>query len=136
MKSGSSIGQSIRERKGVVDIAIIKNRVWDIVKEKYPGFEKIGEDKVENPNSALMASYNADKNIIKKLKTVLLGLEDDSSAEAIQLKKDMGIKGFILTQEKDFEQTLALLKKAGLSKSPGSVIHENPQGSFRKKSDK
>jgi len=87
-------------KNGAADIAIIKNRVWDIVKKKYPGFEKIGEDKVEHPNSTLMASYNADKNIIKILKTVLLGVENDDSAEAIQLKKDMDIKGFILTEKK------------------------------------
>lgn len=120
-------------KSGVVDIAVVKNRVWDIVKKKYPGFEQIGEDKAEHPNGTLMASNKADKNVIKKLEAVLLDLENDSSPEAMRVKTIMKIKGFILTRKKDFEQTLALLKKAGVSKEFNFVFHDNSLTSSPKK---
>ncbi|MFA4915498.1 MAG: PhnD/SsuA/transferrin family substrate-binding protein [Syntrophales bacterium] len=122
-------------KSGVVDIAVIKNRVWDVLKKKYPGFEQISGDKAEHPNGTLMASYNADKNIIKKLKTLLLGFENDRSPQAMRIKTAMNIKGFILTQEKDFEQTLALLKKAGISERSEFVFHEDLQSSSKKKNN-
>ena len=38
--------------RGVADIAIVKNRVWDSVKGKYDGIARVGEDPGENPNMA------------------------------------------------------------------------------------
>ncbi len=101
---------------GRADIAIVKNRVWDKMKEDYPDLIKVGEDKGANPNSTLIASRKSDPAIAAKVKSVLLALTSDNSALAMKAKNALGILGYIETTEKDFKHTLSLLKSAGVTK--------------------
>jgi ABC-type phosphate/phosphonate transport system substrate-binding protein len=103
--------------RGAADVAIVKNRVWDSVKGKYKGIDRVGEDPGENPNMALIVSKKADPAVVKRISNILLGLKDDHSPEARAVKEKMGITGFIKTTEQDFRFTLPLLKKAGVEPS-------------------
>jgi ABC-type phosphate/phosphonate transport system substrate-binding protein len=98
------------------DIAIVKNRVWDSEKEKFPSLEQVGEDNGENPNNTMIISNKTDKALVEKVKNVLFGLADDNSPQAIKLKESLRITGYIPTTEQDFSHTLNLLKEAGVTK--------------------
>ncbi len=102
--------------KGQADYAIVKNRVWDSVKEKYPNLVIVGEDKGENPDGTLIVSSVSPPALSTKVAGVLLGLREDQSQEAMDVKKSLGIQGFVKTTIQDFDHTLALLKKADVTK--------------------
>ena len=103
--------------KGQADFAIVKNRVWDKVKDKYPDLMLVGEDKGENPDNTLILSKKVSAAISGQVSAALLGLKDDVSPQAQAVKTSMDIQGFQKTTLKDFEHTLSLLKKAGVTKS-------------------
>lgn len=103
--------------RGQADVAIVKNRVWDKEKAKYPELEQVGRDAGENPDNTLIVSKKFAKASADKLAAILLGLSSDSSAEAKAVKDSMKISKFIKTTGADFKSTLALLKKAGVTKS-------------------
>ncbi len=103
--------------RGVADVAIVKNRVWDRVKGKYDLIDRVGEDPGENPNMTLIVSKKADPKIVEKITTILLGLKNDKSPEAEAVKKRLGITGFINTTIDDFKFTIPLLKRAGVDES-------------------
>ena len=102
--------------KGQADIAIVKNRVWDKVKDKYPNLIKVGEDKGENPDNTLIVSKKADKGTVVKVASALLSLKEDTSAEAKTAMDSLEITGYIKTTSKDFGHTLPMLKAAGVTK--------------------
>lgn len=102
--------------KNAADIAVVKNRVWDKVKHKYPNLKQVSKDDGENPNNALIVSINMKKQLVGKIKKIFLGVEKDDSPEAQELKEKLDIKGYIPTSEKDFSHTIPLLKKAGVTK--------------------
>ncbi len=104
-------------RKGQADYAIVKNRVWDKVKDKYPDLMLVGEDKGENPDNTLIVSKKVPPATSGHVSAALLGLKDDVSPQAQAVKQSMDIQGFQKTTLKDFEHTLSLLKKAGVTKS-------------------
>ena len=101
---------------GRADVAIVKNRVWDSMSNKYPNLKKIAEDRGANPNGTLIASVMTDPAKIAKIKEALMGLTNDASAEAMEIKKGLGILGYIETSENDFVHTISLLKSAGVTK--------------------
>jgi len=101
--------------KGVADIAIVKNRTWDVMKKDYPGIEKVGQDEGENPDGTLIVSKNADSCSVAKIRQTLLGLSEDPSPEAMEVKKAMEALGFIPTGLEDFKHTIAMLEKAGVT---------------------
>jgi phosphonate transport system substrate-binding protein len=103
--------------RGQADVAIVKNRVWDKEKSKYPDLEQIGRDSTENPDNTLIVSKKLDGATAGKLSSALLGLEGDASAEAKAVKESLKISKFVKTTASDFKGTLALLKKAGVTKS-------------------
>ncbi|HYS42591.1 MAG TPA: PhnD/SsuA/transferrin family substrate-binding protein [Geobacteraceae bacterium] len=103
--------------RGQADVAIVKNRVWDKEKAKYPDLEQIGKDKTENPDNSLMVSKKLAGGTSAKLSSILLGLGNDTSDEAKTVKDSLKITKFIKTTHADFKGTLALLKKAGVTKS-------------------
>ena len=103
--------------KGVADIAVVKNRVWDKLKKRYPDLKKVAEDHGENPNNTLIVSPKTDKTLADKVKKILLDLKDDNSPEAESLKKALGITGYIVTTKDDFSHTIPLIKKAGVDKN-------------------
>ena len=103
--------------KGRADIAIVKNRVWDSVKQKYPNLAMVGEDRGENPDGTLIVSETMPLSMRAKLSADLLAIQNDPSPEAQAVKSGMKISGFIKTTPQDFEHTLALLHKAGINKS-------------------
>jgi ABC-type phosphate/phosphonate transport system substrate-binding protein len=103
--------------KGQADIAIVKNRVWDSVRNRYPHLKMVGEDRGENPDGTLIVSVDMPIALRSKISAELLAVQNDPSPEAQAVKSGMKISGFIRTTEKDFEHTLALLKKAGVTKS-------------------
>jgi ABC-type phosphate/phosphonate transport system substrate-binding protein len=103
--------------KGAAGVAIVKNRVWDRHKDKYPDIVKVGEDDDENPDGTLIVSKTADKNMVSKVNAALLGLKDDTSPQAQAVRDHMSIKGYIKTTKEDFKHTMQLLNKAGVNKS-------------------
>jgi ABC-type phosphate/phosphonate transport system substrate-binding protein len=98
------------------DIAIVKNRIWDQTKQKYPELIRLGEDPGENPDNTLMIAKHAEAAVVKKLLNALLGLGSDSSPEALAVKESLGIKGYLRTTLDDFKYTIPMLKKAGVDK--------------------
>ena len=103
--------------KGQADIAIVKNRVWDNVRHRYPNLTMVGEDKGENPDGTLIVSANMPISLKAKISADLLAMQNDPSPEAQAVKSSMKISGFIKTTDKDFKHTLTLLKKAGVTRS-------------------
>ncbi|MBF0451788.1 MAG: PhnD/SsuA/transferrin family substrate-binding protein [Candidatus Magnetomorum sp.] len=103
--------------RGIADVAIVKNRVWDDEKLKYPNVIRVGEDPGENPDGTLIVSKNTDPLTIENISTILLGLEKDHSTEAIAVKDTLNILGYIKTTENDFKFTIPLIKKAGVDPS-------------------
>jgi ABC-type phosphate/phosphonate transport system substrate-binding protein len=103
--------------KGQADYAIVKNRVWDKVKDKYPNLMLVGEDKGENPDNTLIVSKKIPRALAEKVSAALLAIKEDVSPQAQAAKRSMEIQGFLKTTLKDFEHTLSLLKKAGVTKS-------------------
>ena len=98
------------------DIAIVKNRVWDSEKGKFGSLVEVGKDIGENPNNSMIVSNKTNKDLVEKVKAAMLGLAEDNSPEAVALKKSLKVTGYIPTTEEDFTHTLALLKKAGVTK--------------------
>jgi len=118
MMNAASHGAAIDAlSKGTADIAVIKNRVWDKVKSKYPEIETVGEDNGENPDGTLIISKKVSRQLAEKVKSALLALKDDTSAGAKAVRDGLRIQRYIDTTEKDFTHTLALLKQAGVDKS-------------------
>jgi ABC-type phosphate/phosphonate transport system substrate-binding protein len=101
--------------RGIADVAIVKNRVWDALKKNYPELTKVGEEKGENPDSTLIVSKNVPPALVAKIADILLGLQGDSSKEAAAVRNSLAIRGYIRTTEKDFEHTISLLKKANVT---------------------
>jgi len=102
---------------GGADIAIVKNRVWDKMKDKYPSLEAVGEDKGENPDNTLIVSLKAKEGTLTKLANALLMLKDDNSPQAQSARDQLNIQGYIKTTDADFKHTFELLKKAGVNQS-------------------
>lgn len=102
--------------RGQADVAIVKNRIWDKEKSKYPELEQVGRDKTENPDNSLIVSKKLAPATSAKLSSILLGLGEDSSPEAMSVKGSLKIEKFIKTTPADFKGTLQLLKKAGVTK--------------------
>jgi ABC-type phosphate/phosphonate transport system substrate-binding protein len=103
--------------KGQADVAIVKNRIWDEKKAKFPNLIVAGEDKGENPDGTLIVSRKANRAIAAKVTALLLALKDDTSPQARAVMDSLDIQGFIKTTPKDFEHTLSLLKNAGVTKA-------------------
>ncbi len=102
--------------RGAADIAVVKNRVWDKMKSKYPGIEIIGNDTGENPNGTLIVSKQLESGFSAKLSEALVGLMQDTSDSAAKVREQMKIMGYIKTSKKDFNHTLEMLGKAGVDK--------------------
>ncbi len=105
--------------RGQADVAIVKNRVWAKEQSKYPSLEKMGGDSGENPDNTLIVSKTLSPAVTQKIAQILLGLKDDSSAEASAVRDSLKIREFIKTTDADFKHTLSLLKKAGVTKTFG-----------------
>ena len=102
--------------KNAANIAVVKNRVWDKEKSKYPNLKQVGKDDGENPNNTFIISIKMDKILAEKIKNIFLKIEKDDSPEAEAVKKGLNISGYIVTEKKDFSHTIPLLKKAGVTK--------------------
>ena len=102
---------------GQADFAIVKNRVWDDTRARYPNLMMVGEDRGENPDNTLIVSRRVPQELVAKVSAALLAVKDDMSPAAQAVKKSLQIRGFVRTTLKDFEHTLALLSKAGETKS-------------------
>jgi len=103
--------------RGHADVAIVKNRVWDNEKVKYPNIIRVGEDHGENPNGTLIVSTKIEQSTIEQMSNIFLGIGDDNSPEATKVKDKMNIKSYIKTTIEDFKFTIPLIKKAGVDKS-------------------
>lgn len=103
--------------RGQADVAIVKNRVWDKEKSKYPDLEEVGKDRTENPDNTLIVSKKLPAATSAQLASLLLGMGEDSSPEAKAAREALKMSKFIKTSSADFKGTLQLLKKAGVTKS-------------------
>jgi ABC-type phosphate/phosphonate transport system substrate-binding protein len=99
------------------EVAIVKNRVWDKVKDKYSQLEAVGEGKGEYPDNTLIVSVKTNKDTVTKLAQALLALKDDNSPQAQSVRDQMNVQGYIKTTSADFKDTFELLKKAGVDQS-------------------
>ncbi|MBT3236946.1 MAG: extracellular solute-binding protein [Bdellovibrionales bacterium] len=116
LKIAGSHGMAVNAlAKGAADIAIVKNWVWETLKGKYPNLEQVGKDSGENPNGTMIVSKKIDPKMAKRIKEILLNIEADSSTEAVAVKTKLKIRRYIVTNKKDFEHTLKLLAKAGVT---------------------
>ena len=102
--------------KGAADVAVVKNRVWDSEKHRYPNLKKVAEDHGENPDGTFIVSVKLKKEYCYKIEKILLNLKSDTTPEASALKKKLQITGFIKTDKKDFSHTFSILEKAGINK--------------------
>ncbi len=116
MKAASHDAAIDALNRGQADVAIVKNHVWNKLKDKYPSLQKVGEDKGENPDMTLIVSRKMDPKGAQKIADVLLGLKNDASPEASAVKNSLQIQGHIKTNTDDFGHTFALLKKAGVTR--------------------
>jgi len=115
VKIAGSHGAAIEAvSKGEADIAIVKNLVWNDVRGDYPALEQVGSDSGQNPDNTLIVATRCDKELVKKLMGLLLGLKDDPSPEAEAVRQGLGLREYILTSAADFNHTLSLLKWAGV----------------------
>jgi ABC-type phosphate/phosphonate transport system substrate-binding protein len=105
--------------RGVADVAVVKNHVWEAEKAKYPQLEKVGEDKGENPDGTLIVSKKLAPATAKKITDILLGIKGDSAPEATAAKDSLKIREFIPTTTADFAHTIELIKKSGLESGFG-----------------
>jgi ABC-type phosphate/phosphonate transport system substrate-binding protein len=102
--------------KGQADYAVVKNRVWDKEKSKYPGLAEVGKDTGENPDNTLMISGKADAAVAAKVREALLALEKADAPESKAAKDSLKVVRFILTTEADFSHNLKMLAAAGVTK--------------------
>jgi len=102
--------------RGAADVAIVKNRVWDASKDKYPMLGEVARDAGENPDNALMISVRAPKDQVQALKKALLAFKKASSPQAQAVRDQLGVAEYRVTTRKDFGSTLKLLKKVGITK--------------------
>ena len=102
---------------GDADVAIVKNLVWNDLKNKYGQLESVGSDPGQNPNNTLILAKQTAPAFTKKLTGALLMLENDLGPEAQAARDGMGIKGYIVTSGADFSHTLGLLEKAGVDEN-------------------
>jgi ABC-type phosphate/phosphonate transport system substrate-binding protein len=100
-------------QSGAADYAVVKNMVWDPA--KFPGLVLVGEDKGENPNNTLILSNAAAGKHGEDIKRLLLKIEADTGAPAMEVKKLFGIKGFIPTTNADFTHTFEIFEKANIN---------------------
>lgn len=103
--------------KGQADVGIVKNRVWDNLKGRYPGLVELGSDAGQNPNGTLIISKKTDPAVVRRLTASLLGLQKDQSPEAKNARDGLGILGYIITSANDFHHTIGLLHQAGVDKN-------------------
>lgn len=100
-------------QSGAADYAVVKNMVWDPA--KFPGLALVGEDKGENPNNTLIMSNAAADKHGEEIRRLLLKIESDNGAQAMEVKKLFGIKAFIATTSADFAHTFEIFEKAGIN---------------------
>jgi len=117
LKAGSHGAAIETLARGLADIAIVKNRVWDKMKDAHPELALVGEDTGENPDGTLIVSKKADPRLVSKVTAALLAVKEKVSPEANEVCEKLNIKGFIKTTPADFKHTLELLKKAGVDRS-------------------
>ena len=103
--------------RGQADVAVLKNHVWDREKARYPQLELVGADTGANPDNVLIASTKLDASEARKVAEALLALGADPTPEARAATAPLKIKGFLPASPKDFEHTLDLLAKAGVTKA-------------------
>jgi ABC-type phosphate/phosphonate transport system substrate-binding protein len=100
--------------RGQADVAIVKNRVWDGLEDRFGDIIRVGEDPGENPNGTLIIAKTADPAVVEQLIAALLALEADDSPEAKAVKESLGISRYLPTSIDDFRFTLDLLRRAGV----------------------
>lgn len=103
--------------KGIADVAIVKNWIWEKEKSKYPNLTQVGEDTSDNPDGTLIVSKKANADTVKKVSSALLGLKDDNSAGAKAVRDSLNVKEFITTTTADFKHNMEVAKKAGVTES-------------------
>jgi ABC-type phosphate/phosphonate transport system substrate-binding protein len=102
--------------KDQADYAVVKNRVWDKEKAKYPGLAEVGKDDGANPDNTLVVSIKADQAVAGKVRDALLALEKADSPEAKAARESLKVVRFIPTTAEDFAHNLKMLAAAGVTK--------------------
>ena len=100
--------------RGQADVAIVKNRVWDGLEDRFSEIVRVGEDPGENPNGTLIIAKTADPVVVEQLVAALLALETDDSPAAQAVKESLHVSRYLPTSLDDFRFTLNLLRRAGV----------------------
>jgi len=114
--------------KGEVEVAIVKNLVWENLQTQYPALEAVGQDAGRNPNNTLIVSRRADPKVVERLTALLLGLGSDPGREAGLARAALNIQGYIPTSVDDFDHTLRLLAAAGIGANYDFRNYPSPPG--------
>ncbi len=117
MKAGSHGAAIETLSRGMADVAIVKNRVWDKMKANFAGLELVGQDTDENPDGTLIISKKTSHALVEKVSAALLAVKDSTSPEAKAVRDGLKINGYVKTTKEDFKHTLSLLKEAGVDKT-------------------
>jgi ABC-type phosphate/phosphonate transport system substrate-binding protein len=102
--------------RGQADVAVVKNHVWSKEKAKYPTLEQVGADVGENPDGSLIVSVKLAPATAGQVASALIGLEGDAGAAAGAARQSLKIRGYVAATEQDFAHSLAMLKKAGVTR--------------------
>lgn len=102
--------------RGLADVAVVKNHVWNKEKDKYPHLELVYEDPGQNPDGVLIVSKKMNPALVQKISGILLGIKEDGSPEAMAVKSSLKKREYIKATEADFKHTITMLKKAGVTK--------------------
>lgn len=102
--------------RGLADAAVVKNHVWTKEQSKFPGLVLAGADTAQHLDGGLVLSTRADKASADRLRGLLLGLAADGSDEAQAARASLDVAGFVAATAKDYEDTMAMIRRAGVSK--------------------
>ncbi len=100
--------------EGRADAAVVKDRVWETLKNRYPELMPVGRTSAENPEATLIISRKADRGAVGMVTFALVALEKDQSPEAAAVRDGLDIQRYAPTSSASFGYTFDLLEKAGV----------------------
>lgn len=102
--------------RGQADAAVIKNHVWTQEQGRYPALALAGGDNGQNVDGGLIVAVRLGADQAKRLEGALLAIEADGSPEAVAARKALKLKRYVAASDKDYEHTIAMLRRAGVTK--------------------
>ena len=111
--------------EGRADIGGAKNTVWEHLGQEDRRIEedlKILAMSPKVPSNGLLVSPDIDAEIRERIKTVLLGLEDDPAGESVL--EQLRFEGFVPTDRQSYDSVFELAGEAGIDVNSYSYQNE------------